>query len=126
MCFAKFRYNYGQFRKVAFCEISVQLRTVSECSISRNFGKFRTRRKSYFFFLNFRFYNYSSHFKSIINENQQNYTSLEGLIKLLKTLAESTVKFVKFVDQNCRKRPKFCKIICFRNYAKCRETFDRN
>ena len=99
-----------------FCEISVKFRSASESSVSWNFGKFRTRRNSWIF-CNFRFLNCLSHFKSIINENQRNYTSLEGLFANCSKLQPNLLwNFEDFVDRNCRKRQKFCEIFCFRNF----------
>ena len=101
-----------------FREISVKCWSVSECSISRNFSQGGIRN----LFCNFRFLNFLSHFKSIFNENQQNYTSLKCMFVNLMW------SFEKFVDRDCRKLLKFREIVCFRNfqnYAKFRKMFYR-
>ena len=115
-----------------FREISVKFWSVSESSVSRKFGKSRTRRNS-IFLGNFRFLNCLSQFKSIINKNQQNYTYLKGLLANCSKLHPNLLwSFEKFVDRNCLKRLKFREIVClwnFRNYANFAKFFteiDRN
>ena len=89
--FAKFRSvsvrsvsrNFGQFRKVSFREISV------------NFSQGEIR-----IFCHFRVLNSLSYFKSIINQNQQNYTSLKGLFAKCSKLQPNVEKRLTKTDRN--------------------------
>ena len=104
--FFKFREILVSFGKKSF----VKFWSVSERSVSRNFGRFHTKRNS-LNVCNLRSFNCLSRFKSIINENQQNYTSLKGLF------ANLLWSFDFSRNSLLPKLPKFCEIS---------RTFDRN
>ena len=71
------------------------------------------------FFYNFKFLNCISHFKSIIKENYQNYTSLKGLFancsKLQPKNSKNSTTEIAENDQNF---PKLSAIEIRRNFAK--------